>query len=294
MKNRATFVLVPAAILFLSGCAAGPKAGAVRPGLDVGALQKELVAKLAGQAEIRPGLKVANRAAPEAKQAVRIFLVETWTKLGLDVRKHDYSAEGENIYAVVEATVPSDELVVVGAHYDTARNSPGANDNATGAALVTAAAAEMARTKPRSRDFVFVLFDEEERGMRGSRAFAQKLKDENRKVHSVHTADQVGWDQDGDRTIELEIPYDGAVALYEAAARSMPAPVPILVTKETGSDHSAFRRLGYPAVGITEEYRNKDTTPHIHKPTDTADTVDYGFLRSTTELVVRVLKTLAR
>jgi len=280
------------AALVLAACSVSPPAEVRTHSPDVAAIERDVVAKLSGQTEIEPGLKLANRFAPENKRAARAFLERTWKGLGLTVQKQDYSAEGENLFAFLPATAPSDEFVVFGAHYDTSRNSPGANDNATGTALVTAAAAELVRMTPRGRNVFLVLFDEEERGLRGSRAFAQKMKDENRKIHSVHTVDQMGWDKDGDRTIELELPYDGAVALYEAAAKAMPAPIPILVTKEAGSDHSAFRRLGFPAVGLTEEYRNKDTTPHIHKPTDTFETVQFEYLKSTTDLVVRVWKEL--
>ena len=46
--------------------------------------------------------------------------------------------------------------------------------------------------------------------------------------------------------------------------------------------------MGYPAVGITEEYRNKDTTPHIHRPGDTLETVNFDYLASTTTLMVEV------
>jgi hypothetical protein len=288
-----------ALVLATSGCGPGRPAAATRPVVDIAALQKEIVAKLAGAAEIAPGLKLANRFAPENKAAARTYLAALWKNLGLDVQKQDYSAEGENLCAVVKATAPSappaaPECIILGAHYDSVRNSPGANDNATGVALVTAAAVEILRTEPRIRNFIFILFDEEERGMRGSRAFAQKMKDEGVKVHSVHTADQVGWDQDKDRAVELEIPYEGALALYEAQAKAMTPPVPLLTTKEAGSDHSAFRRLGFKAVGITEEYRNKDTTPHIHRPTDTAETVDLAYLANTTALVVRTMKVLAR
>ena len=116
---------------------------------------------------------------------------------------------------------------------------------------------------------VFKKLDEEERGLRGSRAFAQMLMDEKRVVHSVHTIDQMGWDQDDDRAIELELPYDGALDLYKKADDALNVKIPILTTTESGSDHSAFRRLGFKAVGITEEYRNKDTTPFIHRPGDT-------------------------
>jgi hypothetical protein len=297
---RAALPALFVAGLFLAaaGCGPGRPVAATRPALDIGALQKDVVEKLAGAIEIEPGLKLANRSAPENKRAARAYLESLWKGLGLDVQKQDYSSEGENLYAIVKATEPpasqaaGGEFVVVGAHYDSVRGGPGANDNATGVALVTAVAAEVLRTEPRTRNFVFVLFDEEERGLRGSRAFAQKVKDEGLEIHSVHTADQVGWDEDGDRAVELEIPYDGALALYEAQAKAMTPPVPLLTTKEAGSDHSAFRRLGIMAVGITEEYRNGDTTPHIHRPTDTAETVDFAYLENVTALVIRVMKSL--
>jgi hypothetical protein len=292
-RRALLLILVSAAILVGGACSAA-RPPAQKPAIDITALERDVVSKLSGQAEIEPGLKLANRFAPENKKAARAFLERTWKGLGLEVQKQNYSAEGQNLFALLPATVPSDETIVIGAHYDTVRNSPGANDNATGTALITAAAAELARTTPRHRNIIFVLFDEEERGLRGSRAFAQKVKDENLKIHSVHTVDQMGWDKDGDRAIELELPYDGALALYEAAAKTMPSPVPILVTKEAGSDHSAFRRLGFAAVGLTEEYRNKDTTPYIHKPTDTFETVQFGYLKSTTDLAVKVWKALLR
>jgi len=295
-------VTVSAAVLAFSGlffgyaCAIPSKTSVQNPapGVDIAALQKEIVSVLAGGSDIKPGIKLPNRAALENKAMARAYLIDLWKRLGFDLQAHDYSPEGRNLFALLPSTIGSSEFVVVGAHYDTARNSPGANDDATGVAVVTAAAAEMGRLPARSRNIIFVLFDEEERGLRGSRAFAQKLKDENRVVHSVHTIDQMGWDADGDRTVELEIPFDGAVALYEKAAKALPVPVLLWTTTEAGSDHTAFRKLGFPAVGLTEEYRHQDTTPHIHRPTDAAETVDFAYLRSTTNLVVEVLKILTR
>ena len=293
LRISALALFFTAVLIVACACATGRKKPA-QPRIDVGALQKDLVARLSGRTEIRSGIKLANRSSVENRQEARTYLMDLWESLGLEVQKQAYSAEGENIFAIIKAAKASDEYVIFGAHYDTSRVSPGANDNATGAAVVTAAAYEISRARPRSRNFFFVLFDEEERGLRGSKAFAQKLKDENLKVHSVHTIDQMGWDGDGDRAIELEIPYEGAVDLYQKSAKSLTPPIPILTTQEPGSDHSAFRKLGYRAVGITEEYRNRDTTPHIHKATDTFETIRFDYLESTTDLVVRVLQALAR
>ncbi len=283
-----------AALVLLAACAPGPKAAPAPAAPDFRALQKEIVAKLAGGAEIRPGLKLAARVSVEEKKEARAFLIETWRKLGLDVRTQDYSETGQNIFAAVGPADPAAETVVLGAHYDSARACPGANDNATGTALITAAAARLSRLKLPARRLVFVLFDEEERGLRGSRAFAQKLKDEGAKVHSVHTVDQMGWDKDGDRAVELEIPYEGALDLYAGAAAAMKPAIPLLTTQERGSDHSAFRRLGFKAVGLTEEYHHDDTTPFIHRPGDAAETVDFDYLASTTDLAVRVWTLLAQ
>jgi hypothetical protein len=280
-------------LALLAACATGPRSFVAPPDIDIKALETDVVAKLAGGAEIRPGMKLAARFTVEEKREARAFLIETWKSLGLSVQTQDYSETGQNIFAEAGPADPAAETVVLGAHYDSARVTPGANDNATGTALITAAAARLSLLKSPARRLIFVLFDEEERGMRGSRAFAQRLKDAGVRVHSVHTVDQMGWDKDGDRAIELEIPYEGALELYTEVAAGMKPPVPLLTTQERGSDHSAFRRLGFKAVGLTEEYRHDDTTPHIHRAGDTPETVDIAYLASTTELAVRAWVKLA-
>ena len=70
-----------------------------------------------------------------------------------------------------------------------------------------------------------MLFDEEERGLRGSRAFAQMLADQKHPVFAVHTIDQMGWDSNHNRAIELELPYDGVLDVYQAAARTLKMPI---------------------------------------------------------------------
>ena len=256
-------------------------------------LQKDAIAKLSGAREIRAGVTLANRATVENRLEARTYLLALLSSFGLEGKRQPYgTAGGENIYAVLSSGRPSADIIVLGAHYDSVLRAPGANDNASGTAAVLAIARAMTAVKGRTRDLMIVFFDEEERGLLGSRAFAQMLKGENRNVVGVHTVDQAGWDQDKDRAIEIELPYDGAADMYERAAKTLGVSIPIHITTEAGSDHSAFRRLGFPAVGVTEEYRNKDTTPHIHRPTDTFDTIDFEYLASTTKLVAEVIRGL--
>jgi hypothetical protein len=289
---RRAFALVIA--LPWAGSAFAQQAPPAPAAISAPALQREILSALSGETEIRPGVKLADRFTAENRQEARTYLAALFTRLGLEPKKQDYSADGENVYAVLSCGRPSAETIIVGAHYDSVRNAPGANDDASGVALVAAVALEMTRTTARTRDIMFVFFDQEERGLVGARAFAQMLKDENRPVHSVHTIDQMGWDSNGNRAVEIELPYEGALELYRKVSNGLQPPIQLFTTTETGSDHQAFRRLGFKAVGVTEEYHHGDTTPFYHKPGDTFATINFDYLTSTTKLVVEVMKTLTK
>lgn len=284
-------VLRSAAIIMALVAALSP-AGAQEPEAGLMDFQREMVRKLTGGEEIIPGVTLENRATPENRRIVRDYLAGLLGSMGLQPLRQVYREDGENVYALLPSTTGSQEYVVVGAHFDTSGRSPGASDNATGCAVVAEVARRLTSQPGRERNLLLVFFDEEERGLVGSRAFADWLVREGRAVVAVHTIDQLGWDQDGDGAIELELPYDGALDIYQRAAAATGFPGAIHQTEETGSDHSAFRRQGMPAVGLTEEYRNGDTTPHIHRPTDTWDTVDFDYLARGTRLVAAAVTSL--
>lgn len=247
--------------------------------------QIDIVKRLTGETEISPGIRLQDRWSADRRAIVRDFLAATLQSSGLVPLRQTYSDSGENVYTLLPASVPSDEYVVLGAHFDTVERSPGASDNATGCALVLEIAKNLVTLPERRRNIYAVLFDEEEGGPLGAEAFAQMLQQDRVNVVAVHTADQVGWDSDGDGAIELEIPYSGALELYREAALNSGFTSEIHTTSEAGSDHSAFRALGMPSVGISEEYRNGDTSPHWHRPTDTWNTVDFEYLAAVTGLV---------
>jgi hypothetical protein len=258
-------------------------------------LQRDVIAKLSGAREIRPGVTLTNRGTIENRQEARTYLLDLLKLMGLEGKRQPYgTAGGENIYAVLSSNTssPSAEIVVLGAHYDSVVRGPGANDDGTGVAAVLAIARTLVKVTPRTRDLYICFFDEEERGLIGSKAFAQMLKEQNRTVVGVHTIDQAGWDSNHNKAIELELPYGGAVALYESAAKALGMDIPLYTTTETASDHQSFRALGFPAIGVTEEYRHNDTTPYIHRAGDTFETIDFDYLASTTKLVSEVIRRL--
>ena len=241
----------------------------------------EVVARLTGQAELTPGVTVNERASTASRAATADWLEAEFTTLGLDVQRHAYSASGTNIVGRLPATEPGGRTVVIGAHFDSVPGSPGANDNATGVAFVLSLARYLGSIECRSHDVLFVGFDEEEIGLVGSDAFAAALVDAGEDVLAVHTIDQMGWDNDGDRAIELERADEGLFEFYEAASASLDVPITLHPTGTGFTDHVSFRAYGFPAIGLTEEFVNGDTTPHYHLPGDTYDTVNFDLLVST-------------
>lgn len=256
------------------------------------AYQQEVLGALTGETEIRKGLKITNRQVIENKREARTYIAEQLKRIGLTPLRQPYGTESENVYAVLSSGAAGAETVVFGAHYDSVRVAPGANDDGTGVVAVLATARELVQIKHRTRDIIFAFFDEEERGLLGSKNFAQMLKDKGTTIHSVHTIDQAGWDTNMNRALELELPYEGAVDLYKRAAADLHMNIPLWETTETGSDHSSFRKLGFKAIGVTEEYRHKDTTPFIHKAGDAYSTINWPYLAATTRLMIQVMRLL--
>jgi Zn-dependent M28 family amino/carboxypeptidase len=252
--------------------------------------QQEIISKLTGHSAITGNTMMLDRASVENRQLTTNYLLDLLEDLNDGTYLHNYRENGNNVVSLIEATIATDSYIVLGAHFDSVPNCPGANDNATGTALVYSVTKYISNLKLRNHNVFVVFFDEEEKGLLGSKAFAQKIKDEGLNVHSVHTIDQLGWDDDGDKAIELEMPTDELQATYIDVAKKLKLDFPIHYSKVTSTDHRSFRNLGFNATGITEEYVNKDTTPHYHKATDTYETVNFEYLNFITSYVQEVFK----
>jgi acetylornithine deacetylase/succinyl-diaminopimelate desuccinylase-like protein len=78
---------------------------------------------------------------------------------------------GTNVFAQQQGTDPAAGAILLAAHYDTVANSPGADDNASGVAVVLEVA-RLFSSHPLPRTLQLAFFDQEELGLRGSMAFA--------------------------------------------------------------------------------------------------------------------------
>jgi len=266
--------------------------------------QRKIIAELSGHIKLENGKIIASRSTKKERQLTREYLSKLISSVGLKPQIQEYKLPnvnalvdlifepfiGANVYTILPSTKVSDEYIVFGAHFDTERNCPGAIDNATGIAIGYSLIKKLMNVKERNVNVILVFFDQEEEDLIGSQAFAQKLKKEGLKILSVHTMDTMGWDRDGDKAVELELPTEDLKKLYTTEGEKLG--IPIYTTRVNSTDHHSFRELGFNATGLTDELVNGDYAPYKDTAKDTYDTVNFDYVMSCTELVYQVAKKL--
>jgi acetylornithine deacetylase/succinyl-diaminopimelate desuccinylase-like protein len=266
--------------------------------------QKQIIAQLSGHQTINDGTILKSRGNKKERAIARQYLINLLRNMGISGKRHHYQQanihpiidlvfdpfEGENIYGIIPSTNDGDEYVVLGAHFDTEWKCPGAIDNGAGIALISIVGIHLNYLESRNKNVIIIFFDQEEEELNGSRAFAKYLRQENYNVHSVHTVDAIGWDSDGDRAVEIELPSEELKLRYQKIANTVG--IPLHFTKVDASDHAAFRALDFNCTGITDEYANGDYTPYKDTAADTYDTVNFEYLASSTNFVFQVIKSI--
>ena len=191
-----------------------------------------------------------------------------------------------NIVAVPQSFDPRDRYLLVGAHLDTVPQAPGAEDNASGVAvmleLARVAAAEGTRLP-----VVFVAFGAEEpRGEGddwhhfGSQEFTSQMSaGERRNLEAMVSLDRVG--------VGVEVPICGGgltdgpvVADLRAAARRADVPVTSCGINQS-SDHWSFERAGLPAARLGSTayaaYHSENDVPGVVQPRQLQRTGDIAW-----------------
>ncbi|MEB3330073.1 MAG: M28 family metallopeptidase [Candidatus Sericytochromatia bacterium] len=261
--------------------------GQVEQAVDVERLRARL-SVLTGLVPLAPAVVIPERGSVQGRALTRRMITEALAAQGYVVEGHRYRQHGENLLVRLPAQTPTDTWILVGAHMDSVRNA-GADDNGSGAAAVLELATVLAGLPGRQVNLMLAFFDEEELGLVGSAALAKDLRRQRVKVAAVHTADMIGYDADGDRTVEIERPDGGLWDYYRMVNERHGLNVPLVRTNSGDTDHVAFRAQGFPSVGLCEEWVGGDTTPHYHRKTDTLATLDLAFLASTTRLLAAVV-----
>jgi hypothetical protein len=224
---------------------------------------------------------------------------------GYEVRRQGYQASGEtccNLEVEISGTTMPEEIVIVGAHYDSVLGSPAANDNASGVAAILSLARTF-RTFPADRTLRFVAFVNEEAPYAhteemGSWVYASRCRERGENVTAMLSLETIGYYSDEPRSQRYPPPvglfyrstgnfiaFVGSARygrlvhqVVRAFRRSEPFPsqggaLPESIPNIGFSDHWPFWRAGYPAIMVTDTANFR--YPYYHTPEDTVDKVDF-------------------
>jgi Zn-dependent M28 family amino/carboxypeptidase len=212
--------------------------------------------------------------------------------------------EGANVLGICPGTDPKLPYFVVSAHYDhvgvrDGQVYPGADDNASGVAVILELAAFCQRS-PFRHSILFAAFDAEERGLQGARALLAKPPVPRERMGLNINLDMVGRSDKREIYVAGTHHYPDLKSPIEEVARR--APIKVLFghdkPKEISgglddwtqqSDHGPFHDAKIPFV-----YFGVEDHADYHQPTDTAEKIAPDFLAGVATVVMRALDALDR
>jgi len=119
-------------------------------------------------------ISIPRPAGSENWKTVQDLCASRLNELGYEVELHTYGT-GVNVIGRLKGSESPERMVILSAHYDSSANCPGADDNGSGVAGVLEAARVLAKTTYR-HTLIVALWDEEETGKFGSKAYASRAK----------------------------------------------------------------------------------------------------------------------
>jgi hypothetical protein len=262
----------------------------------------------------------------DALEAAADYIEETLRQLGYAMAMQVYDVNGvvvRNLETEIVGSQWPDEIVLIGAHYDSLRGTPGANDNASGVAALLEIARLLTKINP-ARTVRFVAFVNEEppffySSEMGSRVYARRARERGDNIVAMFSLETIGYYADTKGSQHYPLPFYSLfypdTGNYIAFVGNLSSRA--LVRKSLGSfrqhtafpsegiaapgwlggihwsDHWSFWREGYPALMVTDTAPFR--YPHYHAGSDTPDKIDYprmarvvaGLARVTVDLVNR-------
>jgi len=234
------------------------------------------------------------------------YISSELSSYGYDVSFQTYRFQGntyKNVSVEIRGEKTPEKILIIGAHYDTVTGTPGADDNASGIAVLLELA-RLLRNQSFDKSVRFVAFTLEEPPLfrskfMGSHVYAQSLNKKGEDIEGMICLEMVGYftDKPESQLFPLSFfkwmyPTTGNFILFVSNLQSkgflnrvrhafqkgtdLPAESISTLSIVPGtdfSDHSSFWKFGYNALMVTDTsfYRNA----HYHGPGDVSETLDY-------------------
>lgn len=270
-------------------------------------MESGLAARLRSHVEQLAGvIGERNVLRPQALAAAAEYIRSEWKRQGYTVSAQGYMVGDlwcENLAIEIKGHAQSDEIILLGAHYDSIRHSPGADDNASGVAALLELGSLLTGFQP-DRTLRLVAFVNEEPpffywGRMGSSEYARAARARGENISLMLSLEMLGYyderagSQGYPPLLRHFYPDCGNFIGFIsnlASRRALRAissvfrahsdfPCERLATFAwvpgvAWSDQISFWRMGYPGVMVTDTafYRN----PNYHSAADTPETLDYG------------------
>ncbi len=224
-----------------------------------------------------------------------------------------------NVIAEVEGT-SSEEILIVGAHYDTVQYTRGADDNGSGVACGLALAERFAASQPK-RTIRFVFFANEEPPFfqtpeMGSWVYAKRCRELDEKIVWMASLEMMGYYSDQPKSQHYPFPFNWlypstgnfigfvsnfdsgdslrkTIGLFRKSCRfpSEGAMIPEWIPEGGFSDQWSFWQCGYPGIMITDTSFFRYA--YYHNQADTHEKLDYGRMAVVTEGLEKAIAELA-
>jgi Zn-dependent M28 family amino/carboxypeptidase len=244
--------------------------------------------------------------APKPYRLAEDFCASALRHAGYEVARYPFQADGmecRNLEATLFGTKHPEQIILLGAHYDSVWNCPAANDNASGIAGTLAIARRLAG-RPLPRTVRFVCFANEEpphfhSETMGSWVYAKLCRQRGDDIRAMFTLETIGcflhepgsqrWPHTpfaallpkvADFILNVGNTRSAEIVKLAADAFRARTPLPMLsvaIPNPLGdmgwSDHWGFQQEGFPAFMITDTALFRYN--HYHRPSDTPDKLDY-------------------
>ena len=287
--------------------------------------QEELRDRLAVHVhELSTKIGERNLSRPAALSQARSYIESQLEGFGYTPHRQCYAvAENQvcNIEAEIRGVAALQDMLVIGAHYDSAANTPGADDNASGVAALLELTRLLRETK-RSTTLRFVFFVNEEppyfqsRNM-GSVVYSRQLREQNTHVIGMLSLETLGFYSDTPSSQKYPFPlglfypsrgnfvafvsdHQSDKLLYKAIVsfrESTQFPSEGIAAPPSWegvgwSDHWAFWQVGYPAIMITDTAVFR--YPFYHLSNDTESKINFERLARVVGGLQNVAESLAK
>ncbi|MGA2316325.1 MAG: M28 family peptidase [Thermodesulfobacteriota bacterium] len=257
---------------------------------------------------------------PKLEQAAQ-YIKREFLKIGLDVKEDHFQWEGKsykNIVAEKKGITSPNRVFILGAHYDTVPDSPGADDNASAIAVLLEVARNI-QAVPLDNTLRLIAFSLEEYDYVGSTHYVERLRKGEEEILGMISLEMVGFTgsrQDYPPYLNPKyypnvgdfiaiIGNERSKELLEKVCQSFKTHIPqlpleFLMVPGNGegmeevrlSDHSTFWDRGVSALMITDTAFLRN--PNYHLPSDRMETLNFEFMQNVAVGVFYSIVELAR